>query len=185
MTKTIPDLHSVRLLLRHFTRSDAHDVARYVGDKEIAATTLSIPHPYSLEMAVEWIDTHAELYARGESINFAITLADTHQLIGAIGLVLYKEHDRAEMGYWVGKPHWNRGFASEAARSVVDFGFKVWQLERIYAHHFATNPVSGKVMVNAGMQYEGCLRHHIKKWGQYQDLNVYSVLRDEWLLAER
>ena len=183
MTETIPDLHSKRLILRPFTQSDAQDVASYVGDKEIAATTLSIPHPYSLEMAVEWIDTHVEAFARGESVNFAITLSDTLELIGAVGLVRNEEHDRAEMGYWVGKPHWNRGFASEAAHLVVDFGFEVWQLERIYAQHFATNPASGKVMMNAGMQYEGCLRHHLKKWGQYQDLNVYSVLREEWLLA--
>lgn len=181
MTKTIPALRSTRLILRPFAQSDAHAVARYAGEKDIAATTLSIPHPYSLDMAVEWIGTHAEMYARGESATFAITLAESLQLVGAIGLVRHKEHDRAELGYWVGKPHWNRGYASEAALLVVDFGFESWQLERIFAHHFATNPASGKVMEKAGMQYEGCLRHHVKKWGQYQDLKIYSILREEWL----
>lgn len=180
MNQTIPTLRTERLVLRPFKIADAEDVARFVGEKVIAANTLSIPHPYELQMAEDWIATHAQSYMQDEGINFAITLQEQGNLVGAIGLTLQRGIDRAEMGYWIGKPHWNKGYASEAARKVVEFGFESWNLERIYARHFADNPASGKVIRNAGLRYEGCLRHHVKKWGQYKDLNVYGLLRSEW-----
>ncbi len=180
MTEQIPTLITERLKLRPFEAADAEEVNRHAGERIIAANLLSIPYPYSLEMAVEWIETHESAFAKGESVNFAITPLDTGVLVGAIGLSLQLEHDRAEIGYWIGHPHWNQGYASEAARMVIDFGFERWDLERILAQHFAYNPASGKVMTKSGMQYEGCLRHHIKKWGEYQDLLVYSILRQEW-----
>lgn len=180
----IPSLHSDRLVLRPFREADAEEVARYVGEKVIAANTLSIPHPYTVQMAVEWIETHQETYSTGEGVNFAVTLAGDGKLVGAIGLGLQQDHDRAEIGYWIAVPHWNNGFATEAATRVIDFGFDTWTLERIYAQHFATNPASGRVMTKSGMQYEGCLRHHIKKWGRYVDLMVYSILRGEWQSAD-
>lgn len=94
-----------------------------------------------------------------------MTLAGYGKLVGAIGLGLQQDHDRAEMGYWIAVPHWNNGFTTEAARRVIDFGFEALTLERIFAQHFATNPASGRVMMKAGMHYEGSLRHHIKKNG--------------------
>jgi ribosomal-protein-alanine N-acetyltransferase len=182
---TMPSLHSDRLILRPFREADAEDVARCVGEKVIAATTLSIPHPYTVQMAVEWISTHQEEYSTGKGLNFAVTLAGDGKLVGAIGLGLQPDHDRAEMGYWIAVTQWNNGFATEAAKRVIDFGFEVLTLERVFAQHFATNPASGRVMRKAGMHYEGCLRHHIKKWGRYVDLMVYSILREEWQLGDR
>ncbi|MGD8865955.1 MAG: GNAT family N-acetyltransferase [Anaerolineales bacterium] len=180
MMGIIPLLSTKRLTLRPFQETDAEDVARYVSERVIAANTLSIPHPYTTQMAVEWIETHSELFSEKEGVNFAITDRKTGDLLGAIGLVIQLEHDRAELGYWVGKPHWNQGYATEAARQVIDFGFMTLNLERIYAQHFTRNPASGRVMLKNGMQYEGCLRHHIKKWEKYQDIKIYSILRSEW-----
>lgn len=180
MIEKIPTLTTQRLRLRPFRKADAQDVSRYVGEKVIAANTLSIPHPYSLQMAVEWIETHEQTFAESKGVNFAITLCETGSLVGAIGSGIQLEHDRAELGYWIGKPHWNQGYATEAAQKLIDFIFDRWGLERIFAQHFAGNPASGEVMKKCGMQYEGCLRHHIKKWGDYQDLLIYSILRDEW-----
>ncbi len=180
MTETVPWLYTNRLILRPFHKTDAEDVARYVGERVIAANTLSIPHPYTLQMALDWIETHEQAFSKDEGINFAVINSSTSELIGAIGLVVQLEHARAELGYWIGKPHWNQGFATEASRKVIDFGFTNWELERIYAQHFSGNPASGKVMIKSGMHYEGCLRHHIKKWNEYKDLEVHSILRSEW-----
>jgi RimJ/RimL family protein N-acetyltransferase len=179
MTDKIPTLWTDRLKLRAFEKADAENVARYVGERVIAANTLSIPHPYTLEMAVEWIETHAESYLNLEGVNWAITGKASGDLFGAIGLVLQLEHDRAELGYWVAVQHWNRGYATEATGKVINFGFSTWNLERIYAQHFVGNPASGKVMTKNGMHYEGNLRHHIKKWDEYKDIKIYSILRDE------
>ena len=173
----IPTLRTARLVLRAFHASDAPAVQSYASDKAIAATTLNIPHPYTLEMAEEWIGTHQEAFDTGQAIQLAIALSDLGKLIGAIGLNIKPAHERAEVGYWIGKPHWGKGYCTEAVMAVVQYGFDSLGFERIFATHFRKNPASGRVMQKAGMKYEGRLRHHVMKWGEFNDLEVYSLLR--------
>jgi len=172
-----PTLQTERLILRAFQMDDAPAVDKYVSEKAIAATTLNIPHPYTQEMAEEWIGTHKEAFEKGQAVRFAITLGDSGELLGAIGLEITAAHERAEIGYWIGKPHWGKGYCTEAAIAVLKHGFDSIGLERICATHFRRNPASGRVMLKAGMKYEGRLRHHIKKWGEFEDLEMYSILR--------
>jgi len=130
-------------------------------------------------MAEEWIATHEEQFEKGEQAVFAITIASTEELVGAIGLGIRTEHRRAELGYRVGKPYWNDGYCTEAAAAVVRWGFDVLGLERIYATHFAGNPASGRVMRKLGMKHEGTLRRHIYKWGVPRDMECCGILRRE------
>ena len=98
-----------------------------------------------------------------------------------IGLMnVSREHEKAELGYWIGKPYWNNGYASEAAISVLKFGFEDLDLRRIHAHHLSRNPVSGRVLQKIGMQHEGHLRQHILKWGKYEDIDMYGILKTEF-----
>ena len=175
-----PTIHTDRLLLRPFTLEDASRVQKLAGEKDIASTTLNIPHPYEDGMAQEWIGTHQDRYDKGESVVFAIVLNDHSTLIGAIGLEISKDHDRAELGYWIGKPYWNKGYCTEAARALIQYGFDVLGLVRIHASHFGRNPASGRVMQNIGMIHEGSLRRHINKRGKLEDLEVYGILKEEW-----
>ena len=87
---------------------------------------------------------------------------------------------RAELGYWIGKPYWGQGYCTEAARATLDFGFEQLGLNRIFAHHFARNPASGRVMQKIGMTREGRLRQHVKKWDAFEDLELYGILKDHW-----
>ncbi len=174
-----PTLQTERLILRAFQMDDAPAVDKYVSEKAIAATTLNIPHPYTLEMAEEWIGTHKEAFENGRAVRFAITLGDSGELLGAIGLEITAAYERAEMGYWIGQPHWGKGYCTEAAIAVLHHGLDSLGLERIFATHFLKNPASGRVMQKAGMKYEGRLRHHIKKWGEFEDLEMYSILRSK------
>lgn len=174
---TLPTLTTSRLVLRPFTLADALDVQRLAGDREVASTTLRIPHPYQDGMAEEWIGTHADKFAKDEGISLAVTLLDGGRLIGAVGLEICKAHARAELGYWIGKLYWGKGFASEAAKALVDYGFKMAGLNRIYAHHLVRNPASGRVMIRIGMRHEGTLHQHTKKWDQFEDIEVYGLLR--------
>ncbi len=73
-------------------------------------------------------------------------MAETDELIGAIGLTLSKKYDHAEMGYWIGVPFWGKGYCTEAAKIVLQYGFEELKLNRIFAHHMTNNPASGKVM---------------------------------------
>jgi ribosomal-protein-alanine N-acetyltransferase len=99
--------------------------------------------------------------------------------VGAVGLILAPAHDRAELGYWIGAPYWGRGYATEASRAVVRWGFEGLGLRRIHASHFPRNPASGRVLEKLGMRHEGTLRQHVKKWDEYLDLESYGLLADE------
>ncbi len=131
-------------------------------------------------MAEAWIHCHQPEFEPGESVTYAVTLRQTGELLGAIGLSIKALHRRAEMGYWVGVPYWGNGYCSEAARALLAYGFHQLQLNRIFAEHFASNPASGRVMQKIGMTYEGTLRQHMCKWEQFEDMKVYSILREEF-----
>ncbi|MEW6732375.1 MAG: GNAT family N-acetyltransferase [Acidobacteriota bacterium] len=177
--KKYPTLETTNLTLRPFDLADAPIVQRLAGEKEIASTTLNIPHPYEDGLAEQWISTHQGEFDKGEKVIFAITVRE-EGLIGAVGLVINQQHERAELGYWVGKRYWNKGYCTEAARVVIQYGFEVLGLNRIHATHLQRNPASGRVMQKIGMCYEGLRREHIKKWNIFEDIAEYGILRKEY-----
>jgi ribosomal-protein-alanine N-acetyltransferase len=174
------NIQTNRLILRPFKLSDAGGVQKLAGDFEIADTTLFIPHPYEDGIAELWIRSHAEKFAKGKELIYAITEKKSEELVGSIGLTINPDHDHAELGYWIGKSYWNRGYATEAAKAMLGFGFGELNLERIHAHCLTRNKASGKVLLKLGMQHEGRLRKHIKKWNKLEDIEMYGILRTEY-----
>ncbi len=177
--KQRPTLQTDRLLLRPFVRADAAEVHRMAGHYDIAATTLNIPYPYEPGMAEHWIARQREDFKAGTLINFAVTRRADGVLLGSIGLKICQQHCNAELGYWIGREHWNNGYCTEAARAVVRFGFDGLDLQRIHAYYFTRNPASGRVMQKIGMKHEGHQRGHIKKWEDFEDIELYGILRSD------
>ena len=177
-----PSLKTERLILRPFSLEDAERVRKLAGAREIAENTATMPHPYEEGMAEEWISTHEDLYTQGQNVHFAVCLNKTGELIGAIDIVINKDHDRGELGYWVGIPYWNHGYCTEAAWAVIEYGFEVLHLNRIGAIHFTRNPASGRVMEKIGMHFEGVRRQEMKRWDEYVDVASYGILRKEYSL---
>jgi [ribosomal protein S5]-alanine N-acetyltransferase len=176
-----PLIRTDRLLLRSFAFADAPDVQRLAGAHEIADTTISVPHPYRLSDAIEWIDKQPRDFAAGRAVRFAIRLLPKEMLIGAIELHdIDREHAQAELGYWIDKQRWGKGYATEAGTAVVRYGFEALALNRIYAHHLVRNPASGEVLRKLGMRHEGVLRQRVRKWGRYEDVVLCAVLRREF-----
>lgn len=171
-------LETVRLILRSFTLEDAPAVNTLASEPQVAATSLNIPHPYPESLAAEWISSHADLATKGMYIG-AIVRRDDTVLIGSISLAINARHSRAELGYWIGLPYWGQGYATEAAKRVIAWGFDEHGLNRIFAQHFANNPASGRVMQKAGMHYEGMLRHCVQKDGVYHDTAIYAILKGD------
>ena len=169
-------METERLRLRAFTEDDTSAVTALIGAREVAATTLRIPHPYT--------DEHFRCFLnhmQGEAEpNFAITLRSDGRLIGGIGLRIERDHQRAELGYWLGVPYWGQGYATEAGLAALRYGFEDLKLHRIFASHFEHNPTSGKVLRKLGMRHEGCQRQHILKWDRFVDSELYGILREEW-----
>ncbi len=175
-----PTLHTERLILRQFQPSDADTVQRLAGVKEVAAGTL-LPHPFEVEAAAQWIAQQQEQFAAGTAITIAIVLAEEEQLIGSIGMDIASEHQLARLSYWLGTDYWNQGYCTEAVRAVIDYGFTRLSLHRIYAPHFHNNPASGRVLRKIGMTYEGRMREHYIRFGRFVDVEIYGILREEFL----
>jgi RimJ/RimL family protein N-acetyltransferase/catechol 2,3-dioxygenase-like lactoylglutathione lyase family enzyme len=171
-----PTLETPRLWLRPFRPGDAPDVQMLAGAAEVADTTLSIPHPYPPDAAEAWIATHPPQWEEGTLAAFAIVERDTDSLVGAIGLVIIPPHACAEVGYWIGKPHWGRGFATEAGRALFDFAFGPLELHRIEGRHFTRNAPSGRVMQKLGMEFECVQRESLRKHGRFEDVARYAIL---------
>jgi RimJ/RimL family protein N-acetyltransferase len=175
-----PSLQTDRLRLRPFIADDAEEVHRLAGAREIADTTNSIPHPYSLAAAKTWIANLPHYFRAGKAVHFALTLRDSGELIGAAALHdIDSKHSQAELGFWVGLPWWGLGYATEAARECLRFGFRELSLNRIYAYHMARNPQAGNLLRKLGMKQEGILRQRLRKWGVFEDVVLYAILRED------
>ena len=176
-----PTIRTKRVKLRPYTLDDAPELQRLISERDIASTTLNIPYPYEDGMTEEWISKHQESFDKGEGVQFAIVDGEKGFLIGGIGLgIAYKQDESMELGYWVGKPYWNKGYCTEAAQAVLKYGFEVLELHRIYARHLTRNPASGRVMQKIGMKHEGTSREAVKKWERFEDLEAYGILRSEY-----
>jgi [ribosomal protein S5]-alanine N-acetyltransferase len=175
-----PTLRTARLVLGAFEPDDAAELQRLAGDREIADTTVAIPHPYDMDHALAWIGNQRKESARGRAANFAIRLSAGSPVIGSVGLRdIDPEHLQAELGFWIGREWWGHGYAREAAAAVIRFGFETLGLNRICAHHMLRNPASGKVLQHVGMLREGVLRQRVRKWGIHEDVVLYAILRDD------
>ena len=175
-----PTLQTERLVLRPFAPQDAPHVQRLAGVPEVALTTLNIPYPYPDGAAEAWIARHAQEWAKGRVLTWAITGRGGGELTGAVGIDVHPEHARGEIGYWIAHTCWGRGYATEAARAMLAFGFGTRGLNRVQATYMTRNPASGRVMEKLGMRLEGTLRQWIRRGGRFEDVAMRAVLRAEW-----
>jgi RimJ/RimL family protein N-acetyltransferase len=162
--------------MRQWAEPDIPALIPLIGTPEVAATTLRIPHPYTHDDAVAFLRHCRELDGEGLGIRLGIFLREGPTLCGGIGLVANPRHHHAELGYWLGVPYWGKGYATEAAKAVVEYGFKELKLHRIFASHFPNNPASGRVLQKIGMSYEGKARDHVCKWNKFYDIENYGMI---------
>ena len=156
-------IKSKRFVLRSYERGDEKSLQKNVNDKDIYKYTLRIPYPYTIKVAKKWIS-----YCRNElkkktpkEISFAIDVDG--DVVGAVGLHNIEKNHKAEIGYWIGKKHWNRGLMTKAVKLVTNFGFNKLKLRRIYANVFSVNRASAKVLEKNEYKLEGKMKnYHIK-----------------------
>lgn len=179
-------LGTERLQLRLPEMTDAIMLQRLINDWEIAVTTATIPHPYDLSMAEAMILRVQERPEDVPQFNYMMIQRVDNQLVGGCGFSLNLQHESAEIGYWVGKPYWGNGYATEATRRLIEFCFSELQLNRVQASYFVGNRASRRVMEKAGMRYEGTLRQAMirdipaKNHRVYHDVGYCAILRSDW-----
>lgn len=147
-----PTLATERLLLRGPVRQDADRIAELANDFTVSSMTTRIPFPYRLSDAEVFID-----HALGADWDREPTFAIEHRSFGVVGMIGFRTtaNGRPEIGYWLGRPFWNRGYATEACRAALDWARRDWRKRLVVAGHFADNPASGQVLCKAGFLYTG------------------------------
>jgi RimJ/RimL family protein N-acetyltransferase len=159
-----PVVATERLILRGPVKTDAAALAFLLNDLNVAGMTAQIPHPYGLDDAETWLEASRKCdYV--ETADFMVE----HRNFGVVGGLSFMQgpNGRPELGYWVGRPYWNRGYATEAVRGAMKWARRDWRKSVVVAGHFADNPASGQVLVKSGFLYTGDVeRRHCRARGR-------------------
>jgi [ribosomal protein S5]-alanine N-acetyltransferase len=146
-------LETGRLILRPPELSDLPHMVPLVSDFEVSKNLGRVAHPYTQEHAREFYARAEAQRASGTDFNFAITRKDDRAYLGGCGLHL--KDGTFEMGYWLGKPYWGMGYATEAAKKLAGFAFHDLKATRLVAAWFHDNPASGRVLAKLGYEHYG------------------------------
>jgi ribosomal-protein-alanine N-acetyltransferase len=171
----IPTLLTERLRLRPFAPADAPELASLLADGEIATRLMGIPHPYSLADAQQYIVHTEGRFMAGDGPVWAIERRDDGALLGAVSLSVDARESRASLFVWVGRSFRRQGYATEAARGALYFGFRKLKLRRIDGWHFQSNPGGGAVLKAAGLQLEITRLEHILKDNRFEDVHCLAI----------
>ncbi|WP_203291221.1 GNAT family N-acetyltransferase [Maricaulis parjimensis] len=153
-----PRIETERCLLRLPEMADAPAVSLYCGDYDVAKNTARIPHPYPALGAEMWVlMTRASWKPQG---NQSLTVEHAGEVIGGGGVFKRTPSSQWEIGYWIGKPWWGKGFATEIGQALVDLGTKTLGATRLTAAHADDNPASGRVLEKLGFAYTGETGEH-------------------------
>lgn len=179
--KRIPDLSTGRLLLRKIRLSDAADMFEYSKNPDVTKFLLWDPHP-NVEHTRNYIDYLQDRYRDGKYYDWALILRDSGKMIGTCGFsAIYPEHRYAEVGYVLNPAFRGQGYSGEALSAVLDFAFRKMMLNRVEARCVDENASSERVMQKVGMKFEGIARSALFVKGEYRNIKIYSILRDEYL----
>ncbi len=159
-------------IIRSWEEGDEESLVHQANNRQIWLNLRdSFPHPYALSDAKWWIQ-HAK--NQNPQTDFAIDVSG--DAVGGISLVLHDDIERcsAEIGYWLGESFWGQGIMTAALKTLTEYGFKEFNLTRIYALPFSRNAFSVKVLEKAGYVFEGVLRRSAIKDGEIIDQLMYA-----------
>jgi RimJ/RimL family protein N-acetyltransferase len=166
---------TVRLVPIAFRHADAvQDLASY---PDVVVTT-NLPEPYPDDGALRWIEAVQERREAGTEYPFAILNADG-TLVGVTGLVDVTD-DTSEVGFWIGKPYWNQGYATAGTRQLLRFAFEELELETVFARPLKRNDSSRRVLEKLGFTAVGEETHEHPKWTGDDPVVRYEQARHEW-----
>lgn len=177
----MPVLETERLVLRKVDLRDAQAMFEYSRDPQVAKHVLWDAHT-SVSDTKGYLRYMMRKYRCGEPSSWGIELKETGKIIGTIGYMWYQpENSSCEVGYSLARAQWNKGIMTEALSAVLDYTFYELRFNRVEAQHEVDNGASGAVMRKCGMVKEGTLRQRLYNKGKYVDVDLYSVLRQDYM----
>ena len=156
-----PVVATERLMLRGPVRADAGDIARLGSDLNVAGLTFHLPHPFDEDAAEDAVvramqaDWDREAVFAIEHRNFGV--------VGMLGLRTETSTRGPELDCWIGRPYWNRGYATEAVRAALKWVKRDWRKKLVVAGHFADNSAGGQVLCKAGFLYTGDIEPRVSR----------------------
>jgi RimJ/RimL family protein N-acetyltransferase len=176
-----PVLETPRLWLQPLETSDANAIQQAARSREIADTMISLPHPYPEGEAERYIAHDQVERSHGRAVTYTIKNKVDDAFCGLVELrKIDHEHLLGELSFWIVCNAWGQGYMSEALGRVVQYGFEDLGLNRLYAYHMLRNPASGRVLEKNGFKQEGLLRERVKKWGTFEDVALWAILKHVW-----
>ena len=174
-------LETERLILRDFVKDDWQAVLEYQSDPlYLRYYDWTDRTPEAVQEFVGWFLDH-QMQEPRIKFQLAVTLKSSNQLIGNCGIRMGAPNAlQADIGYELDPKHWNHGYATEAAHTIVDFGFSHFDLHRVWSWCVADNAGSAHVLEKLGMRLEGRLRENEHYRGRWWDTLMYAILADEW-----
>jgi RimJ/RimL family protein N-acetyltransferase len=183
--RSTPVLETERLVLRAPRLEDANAIATLVNDRRIAENTLRIPHPYGLADARAFLatanttddETVFLITERGAGVRGGTMLGD--KVLGCCGLARL-DGKQPEIGYWLGVPFWGKGYATEAARAVIDHAFGDLGYEHLLGGARVSNPASRRVLEKCGFQWTGVGLYRIRAVRSSAPIDRFRLDRGLW-----
>jgi RimJ/RimL family protein N-acetyltransferase len=166
-------LETDRLVLRQPTLADVKAIANIVGDKRVAINLRRVPHPYTADDAISFIGTIAA------TIDTVFLVEREHAAIGLVG-ISWEDVAAPELGYCFGLNHWGQGYATEAARAVIDYAFEEFAIDQLLAGARVLNPASRHVLEKCGFQWTGVELHRFQALGSSTPVDRFKLERGVW-----
>ncbi len=169
-------LESERLLLRPYARDDAAEIARLLNDAEMARFLMVLPHPFVEFDARTLVKAAWRRLTGGRGFDLLITVKDSgDKPVGSVGVGLHDEGQRAELGFWVGRDYWGRGYASEAARRMIDFATETLGVARLTGTVAADNEASLAVLAKLGFVEAGRGEKRVPSTGEAREVIFFEL----------
>lgn len=165
--------------LRKWNKNDAENVVKHANNINVAKyLTNQFPHPYTLQDAEDYISV-----VEKDEITRVFAIDVDGEAVGSIGIFPQSDiHEKnAEIGYWLSEDYWGQGIMSGAIRQIVDYGFRTFDITRIFARPFGINIGSQKALEKAGFTIEASFEKALYKNGEYFDEIYYSVRKNDHL----
>ncbi|WP_251032390.1 GNAT family N-acetyltransferase [Mesobacillus foraminis] len=179
-TEPFPRLETKRLVLREVTTEDSNSLLKYLSDEEVMKYYGLDPFQ-SINDALDEISWYQSIQKNKTGIRWGITLKDQGAVIGSCGFHnSVSQHFRTEIGFELSKEHWGKGIAFEAVQAIISYGFEQLDLQRIEALIEPPNSSSQRLVEKLGFIREGLLRNYEFTCGKFDDLYMYSLLKQDF-----
>ena len=170
-----------RLRLQPLSSADLSDLQTAASIRDVADTMISLPHPYPPGEAERYYERQKQELKAEKAYVYVIRQKEGGIFCGMIEVrAIERDHSQAELSFWISKEVWGKGYMSEALGAFLPFCFETLRINRLYAHHMQRNPATARVLEKNGFSQEGLLRQRVIKWGIFEDVYLWAILKKDW-----